>query len=88
MIQVKALAESNNQVEAKAKIQKVMESNLLFTLFFDDNVKIEIYKSKFRNRPTPHKGDLFTLIQEKDAAGTVINTQMLLNGVEIQGEKI
>ena len=32
---------------SNAKIKKVMVSNYLFTLFFDNDVKIEIYKSYF-----------------------------------------
>lgn len=31
-----------------AKIEKVMTSNLLYTLFFTDGSSLEIYKSQFR----------------------------------------
>lgn len=33
-----------------AKIEKVMTSNLLYTLFFTDGSSLEIYKSQFQGR--------------------------------------
>ena len=42
-----------------AKIEKVMTSNLLYTLFFTDGSSLEIYKSQFRGVSRPKAGDMF-----------------------------
>ena len=67
---------------SNAKIKKVMVSNYLFTLFFDNDVKIEIYKSYFRGTKRPRKGDLFTWEQYRDEEGKIVN-RFYLNGKEV-----
>lgn len=67
---------------SNAKIKKVMVSNYLFTLFFDNDVKIEIYKSYFRGTKCPRKGDLFTWEQYRDEEGKIVN-RFYLNGKEV-----
>ena len=46
-----------------AKIEKVMTSNLLYTLFFTDGSSLEIYKSQFRGVSRPKAGDMFGIRQ-------------------------
>lgn len=59
-----------------------MVSNYLFTLFFDNDVKIEIYKSYFRGTKRPRKDDLFTWEQYRDEEGKIVN-RFYLNGKEV-----
>ena len=66
---------------AKIKIEKVMESNYLYTLFFD-GVSIELYKSYFKRCGRPKAGDYFTICQGRDENGKLL-TDMYLNGKAI-----
>ena len=68
----------------EAKIQKVMISNYLYTLFFDDETKIEVYKTRFRGMKRPRKGDMFGWEQYRDNTGKLI-TRFYLNGKEVIG---
>ncbi len=63
----------------KAEIKKVMTSNYLYTLFFEDGTKIEIYKSYFKHSGRPKAGDSFSIFQSKDKDGTLV-TDIRLNG--------
>lgn len=70
-----------------AKIQRVMTSNLLYTLFFTDGSSCEIYKSQFRGTARPKAGDMFRIRQEKQADGS-ISVKIFLNGKEIKGQPL
>lgn len=61
-----------------------MISNWLYTLFFEDGTKIEIYRSKFRGHPRPKAGDYFRIDQEKLENGR-IKTRIYVNNKEIKG---
>ena len=61
-----------------------MVSNLLYTLFFEDGMTIEIYRSKFRGYPRPKVGDLFRVEQEEQENGK-IEAHIYVNNKEIKG---
>ena len=62
-----------------AKIERVMTSNYLYTLFFKDGTKIEISKSYFNQSGRPKAGDTFSILQMRDKEGN-LQTEMRLNG--------
>ena len=62
-----------------AKIERVMTSNYLYTLFFGDDTKIEICKSYFNRSGRPKAGDNFSILQMRDKDGN-LQTEMRLNG--------
>ncbi len=69
----------------EARIKKVMTSNYLYTLFFDDGTSLEINKTKFRGTRRPHAGDLFKLT-EKSLPDGKTESRMFLNGNEVKGQ--
>ncbi len=71
----------------EARIKKVMTSNYLYTLFFDDGTSLEIYKTKFRGTRRPHAGDLFKLT-EKPLPDGKTESRMFLNGNEVKGQPL
>ena len=69
----------------EARIKKVMTSNYLYTLFFDDGTSLEINNTKFRGTRRPHAGDLFKLT-EKSLPDGKTESRMFLNGNEVKGQ--
>lgn len=69
----------------EARIKKVMTSNYLYTLFFDNGTSLEINKTKFRGTRRPHAGDLFKLT-EKSLPDGKTESRMFLNGNEVKGQ--
>ena len=69
----------------EARIKKVMTSNYLYTLFFDNFTSLEINKTKFRGTRRPHAGDLFKLT-EKSLPDGKTESRMFLNGNEVKGQ--
>ncbi len=69
----------------EARIKKVVTSNYLYTLFFDDGTSLEINKTKFRGTRRPHAGDLFKLT-EKSLPDGKTESRMFLNGNEVKGQ--
>ncbi len=69
----------------EARIKKVMTSNYLYTLFFDDGTSLEINKTKFRGTRRPHAGALFKLT-EKSLPDGKTESRMFLNGNEVKGQ--
>ena len=67
-----------------AKIEKVMTSNLLYTLFFTDGSSLEIYKSQFRGVSRTKAGDMFGIRQEEQTDGSIVS-RIFLNGKEVRG---
>ena len=70
-----------------AKIEKVMTSNLLYTLFFTDGSSLEIYKSHFRGVSRPKAGDMFGIRQEEQTDGSIVS-RIFLNGKEVRGKTL
>ena len=66
-----------------AKIEKVMTSNLLYTLFFTDGSSLEIYKSQFRGVSRPKAG----IRQEEQTDGSIVS-RIFLNGKEVRGKTL
>lgn len=71
----------------EGRIVKVMISNYLYTLFFEDGTSLEIYKTKFRGIKRPRTGDRFKLTQKPLPNGK-IESRMFLNGEEIKGQTL
>lgn len=68
-----------------AKIQKVMTSNLLYTLFFADGTFLELYRSQFRGTIRPKAGDMFRIQKEPQANGKTVS-KFFLNGKEVKSQ--
>ena len=63
----------------EARIKKVMTSNYLYTLFFDDGTSLEINKTKFRGTRRPHAGDLFKLTEKSLPDGKTESRKLKAN---------
>ncbi len=68
-----------------AKIQKVMTSNSLYTLFFADGTSLELYRSQFRGVTRPKAGDMFRIQEEAQANGKTVS-KFFLNGKEVKSQ--